>query len=65
MHMTAPCYQCQMRHEGCHSTCEQYRRYRITREAISAAKMQRVKVGDGLRDSAVRLYRRIRSGHGK
>ena len=54
-----------MRHEGCHSTCEQYRRYRITREAISAAKMERVKVGDGLRDSAVRLYRRIRSGHGK
>lgn len=64
-HDASPCYQCQMRHEGCHSTCERYRRYRITREAISAAKMERVKVGDGLRDSAVRLYRRIRSGHGK
>lgn len=38
--MTAPCKDCQDRHEGCHGECERYKAYAAEREAINAKKRE-------------------------
>ena len=30
----APCYQCEIRHVGCHSTCELYNSWKSDREEV-------------------------------
>ena len=36
--MTAPCYRCPNRHEGCHSECEDYKAFGAERERLRQAR---------------------------
>ena len=47
--ITAPCKDCQKRHLHCHSSCEDYKKFRQYRDHIHEQKMKRVDETDFIR----------------
>lgn len=42
------CYECQKRHVGCHSACEDYQKFKAEQEAINQEKARRRQTCDDL-----------------
>lgn len=60
--MKNSCYGCEKRRMGCHSTCEDYQKFKAERETINQEKAKRRQVHDDLNSMATESIARNRNG---
>lgn len=61
--LTYPCKDCQNRHPGCHSECEDYISVRTEHNRRISENNRRREVDDAIRDMEFHRYKKCKSGH--
>ena len=61
--MKNSCYGCEKRRMGCHSTCEDYQKFKAEREAINQEKVKKRQVYDDLNCITIESIKRNSNGH--
>lgn len=59
--MKTPCKDCDIRREGCHVFCIEYREFRKERDAENAERLKKRVLKEHFADNAIKAERRARS----
>lgn len=61
--MKTPCFKCECRHQGCHSECEQYKKYRAVYDRAKVERMKKSDVTDFTIKNTVKIQKKLKGEH--